>query len=198
MKKTLLGFVAVAAIGYFAWHWFAPGPNPPPPATQPQAHSTPVKPGSAQAIPGKRPDVKSATTTPASAVATRQPPLAPEGTYFLVQRVSLQTDSGVVGFAPGTKVTLVEKGDPLSVVSDGKYQFSVALSQLTNDLNIARDVARSDYAAQAQIATAIDQSVRQYEQQQRDALTAAEKEKAQKKPSQKNASRRSPTPAQRR
>jgi hypothetical protein len=56
----------------------------------------------------------------------KQPRLAPEGTYFLLERVSLKIDSGVIGFAQGTQVTLVEKGDPLSTVSNGQYQFTVA------------------------------------------------------------------------
>jgi hypothetical protein len=112
--------------------------------------------------------------------------------------VSLKIDSGVVGFAPGTKVTMVEQGDPLSTVSDGQYQFGVPLFQLTNDLNIAEDVAKSDYAAQAQIAAGIGQSVRWYQQQQRDAIAAEEKEKAEKKKGQKTpAPRKSPSPTPR-
>jgi len=141
--------------------------------------------------------VQVAKPTPARSVATRQPRLAPEGTYFLLRRVSLNIDSGVVGFAPGTKVTMIQQGDPLSTVSDGQYQFGVVSSQLTNDLNIAEDVAKSDYANQAQIAAGIGQSVRWYEQQQRDAIAAEEKEKAEKKKGQKTPAHKSPSPAPR-
>ena len=118
-------------------------------------------------------------------MVTKQPRLAPEGTYFLLQRTSLKIDSGVVGFAPGTKVTMIDQRDSMTTVSDGQYQFTVPSSQLTNDLDIAESAVKSDYAAQAQIAESIGKSVREYKQQQRDALAASEKEKAQKKTGQK-------------
>jgi len=196
MKNVLLAILAIAILGYLGWHWFAPAPKPPPPVARPQAQRTPPKPATAaRPTPAK---VQVAKPTPARSVATRQPRLAPEGTYFLLRRVSLNIDSGVVGFAPGTKVTMIQQGDPLSTVTDGQYQFGVVSSQLTNDLNIAEDVAKSDYANQAQIAAGIGQSVRWYEQQQRDAIAAEEKEKAEKKKGQKApAPRKSPIPAPR-
>jgi hypothetical protein len=195
MKNVILGILAVAILGYLGWHWFAPAPKPPPPVARPQAQRTPPKPATAaRPTPAK---VQVAKPTPAArSVAVKQPRLAPEGTYFLLRRVSLKIDSGVVGFAPGTKVTMIQQGDPLSTVTDGLYEFGVPSSQLTNDLNIAEDVAKSDYAAQAQIAAGIGQSVRWYQQQQRDAIAA--EEKAEKKKGQKTpAPRKSPSPAPR-
>jgi len=195
MKNVLLAILAIAILGYLGWHWFAPAPKPPPPVARPQAQRTPAKPATAaRPTPAK---VQVGKPTPARSVATRQPRLAPEGTYFLRQRVSLKIDSGVVGFAPGTKVTMIQQGDPLSTVSDGQYQFGVVSSQLTNDLNIAEDVAKSDYANQAQIAAGIGQSVRWYQQQQRDAIAAEKKEKAEKKKGQKTPAHKSPSPAPR-
>jgi len=195
MKNVLLAILAIALFGYLGWHWFAPAPKPPPPVARPQAQRTPAKPATAaRPTPAK---VQVAKPTPARSVATRQPRLAPEGTYFLLQRVSLKIDSGVVGFAPGTKVTMVQQGPQLSTVSDGQYQFGVVSSQLTNDLNIAEDVAKSDYANQAQIAAGIGQSVRWYEQQQRDAIAAEEKEKAEKKKGHNTPAHKSPSPAPR-
>jgi hypothetical protein len=198
MKNVLLVLVAVGLFGYLAWHWFAPAPKPsPPPVARPQAQRTPPRPATAaRPTPAK---VQVAKPTPATrSVAVKEPRLAPEGTYFLLRRVSLKIDSGVVGFAPGTKVTMIQQGDSLSTVTDGKYQFGVVSTQLTNDLNIAEDVAKSDYAAQAQIAAGIGQSIRWHEQQERDAIAAEEKEKAQKKTGQKApAPRKSPSPAPR-
>ena len=182
MKKPLLILVLVAAAGYFGWKWFAPSPSPPPPVVRPQVQRTSVKPAAAgRTSPANRPAAQKSGAPARPAVATRPPRLAPEGTFFLRQRVSLKLDSGIIGFAPGTKVSLVEKGDPLSTFTDGKYQFMIPPSLLTNDLNIAEDAAKSDYAAQAQAAAFVDQSVRLYEQRQREAIAAAEKEKAQKK-----------------
>jgi hypothetical protein len=197
MKNVLLAILAIALFGYLGWHWLAPAPKPPPPVARPQVQRTPPKPATAaRATPTKSQPAK--PTPAARSAAVKEPRLAPEGTYFLLQRVSLNIDSGVVGFAPGTQVTMVKQGALLSTVSDGKYQFSVAPSVLTNDLNVAEDVAKSDYAAQAQIAAGIGQSVRWYQHQQRDAIAAEEKEKAQKKTGQKApAPRRSPSPTPR-
>jgi hypothetical protein len=193
--KMILGIAAALIVGYLVWRWFAPAPSQPAVARAPTQRTSPRPAAGARSIPSKRPAAqqRAARPTPAGANLAKQPRLAPEGTYFLLQRVSLRTDSGVIGFAPGTKVTLVNQGDSVSTVSDGEYQFTVASSQLTNDLDMAENVAKSDYTAQAQIAESIGRSVRQYEQQQFDAITAAEKEKGQKKTARK-APRRTPSP----
>jgi len=75
---------------------------------------------------------------------------APEGVYFLLERVSVMTDSGVIGDPPGTKVTLVKAGPPMRV-TDGKNEFDVTPAQVTNDLDAATRVFYADQAALAQI-----------------------------------------------
>jgi hypothetical protein len=115
--------------------------------------------------------------------------LAPEGTYFLLERASLTTNSGVIGFPPGTKVTLLHQSDSDSTVTDGKYQFTVPSFQLTNDLDIAATVAKSDYAAQAQLSHVTAKSAEEYDHQQSDALAALEKEETQRKTRHRAASR---------
>jgi hypothetical protein len=102
--------------------------------------------------------------------------LAPEGTYFLIQRVALTTDSGVVGFAPGTKVNLATRTDSISTVTVKGYNFDVPSSQLTNDLDIAASAAQSDFSAQTKISQLTSAQARQYAQQQGDANAALAKE----------------------
>ena len=179
--KIILGIVAVVIVGYVAWRWFAPAPKQPTPA-QTQRTATKPKPAAARPIPAKRPAAErlGARPTPARPVAQERR-LAPEGTFFLLQRASLPIDSGVIGFAPGTKVTMVEQGDSASTVTDGQYQFTVQSSQLTNDLDLAASVAKADYTTQAQITELTAKWAQEYSQQQRDAFIASEKEKAQKK-----------------
>ena len=190
--KILFGVVSVLIVGYLAWHWFAPTPAAPTPVQR----SSP-KPAAAHAPPPKRlAQQPAAKPTPARPVAP-QPRLAPEGTYFLLERASLKIDSGVIGFAPGTKVALLDQGDSASTVTDGQYQFTVPSSRLTNDLDIAESVAKSDYAAQAQLADLTAKWTQEYNQQQRDAFIASEKEKEQKK-TRPGTARRTPTPTQRR
>jgi hypothetical protein len=192
-KKALLGIIFAVIVGYLAWRWFAPAPTqhvPVKPA-QTQRTSTTPKPMAARSTPVKR---EVAKPTPARPVAQQQR-LAPEGTFFLLQRASLPIDSGVIGFAPGTKVTLVEQADSVSTVTDGEYQFKVPSSQLTNDMDLAASVAKADYTTQAQIAESTAKRAQEYSQQQRDAFIASEKEKAQKKTAKKTPPRAaSPAP----
>src|SRR5919106_569391 len=195
-KKALLGLIFAVIVGYLAWRWFAPAPTQHAPVTraQPQRAATKPKPVAARSTPAKRTAAQrpGARPTPARPVAQQQR-LAPEGTFFLLQRASLPIESGVIGFAPGTKVTLVEQVDSVSTVTDGHYQFKVPSSQLTNDLDVAASVASADYTAQAQIAELAARRAQEYSQQQRDAFIASEKEKAEKKTG-KKAPRRPPSP----
>ena len=192
--KVLLGLVSIVIVGYLVWHWFAPTAVAPTPAQR--IAPKPTAPAHPSPPPKQLAQQPAARPTPARPV-TPQRHLAPEGTYFLLERASLRIDSGVIGFAPGTKVALLDQGDSASTVTDGQYQFTVPSSQLTNDLDIAASVAKSDYAAQAQLADLTAKWAREYNQQQRDAFIASEKEKEQKKTRPRTA-RRTPTPTQRR
>jgi hypothetical protein len=175
--KVLLGLVSIVIVGYLVWHWFAPTAVAPTPAQRiapkPTAAAHPSPP------PKQLAQQPAARPTPARPV-TPQRHLAPEGTYFLLERASLRIDSGVIGFAPGTKVALLDQGDSASTVTDGRYRFTVPSSQLTNDLDIAASVAQSDYAEQVRITELTGKWAQEYAQQQREALAAWEK--AQKRP----------------
>src|SRR6266480_2831242 len=55
--------------------------------------------------------------------------LAPEGVFFLMERVSVFTQYGVTGIAPGTRVRLVQdKGNTFSV-TDGNTTFDVSIEK---------------------------------------------------------------------
>ena len=177
MKKALLVLLSVAIVGYLAWRWFAPTAVAPTPVQR----SNPKPTAAARSTRTKLAQQGVAKPTPARPAAPQRR-LAPEGTFFLLERASLPIDSGVIGFAPGTKVTLVGQGASASTVTDGQYQFEVQSSQLTNDLDIAASIAKADYTAQAQITELTAKWAQEYSQQQRDAFIASEKGKAQKKP----------------
>lgn len=76
--------------------------------------------------------------------------LAPRGTFFVVEYVSVRTPTGVAGFEPGREVHFVKADEEkqLLTVSDGKYQVEVGPMQLTNDLDIAALARRQDEASQ--------------------------------------------------
>jgi len=71
---------------------------------------------------------------------------------YLLEYVSLKSDNGVIGFAPGARLRLIEdKGDTI-VVSDGRTKLEVAEDKLTNDLDIAALAANQDAEGQQQLA----------------------------------------------
>ncbi len=194
--KIILAVISIAIVGYVAWRWFAPTPTQHPAVgPAPTQRSAPTS-APARPTPPKLAQQDVAKPTPGRPVMPERR-LAPEGTYFLVERASLTTDSGVIGFAPGTKVTLLDQVDSANTVTDGRYQFHVPASQLTNDLDIAASIAKSDYTAQAQLAELTAKDADEYALQQRDALVGSEKEKAQKK-TRPRAAPRAPTPVGRR
>jgi hypothetical protein len=74
--------------------------------------------------------------------------LTREGEFCLLRYASLKTASGVLGFGPGTHVTLVEdKGDTM-LVRNGEATFEVASDSLTNDIDLAELSAKQDTASQ--------------------------------------------------
>src|ERR1043166_7539948 len=81
--------------------------------------------------------------------------LAPPGTFFLVQYRSVSSDSGVTGFAPGTKVSLIRQSDSVMHVTDGHIEFDVPADEVTNDLDIAARAASGDARAQEQVGRLI-------------------------------------------
>ena len=109
-------------------------------------------------------------STGSTAVAPKPTPvrhLAPEGTYFLLQFVSITTPSGVVGLLPGAKITALAHYDASFKVSDADdHVFVVTESQITNDLDLAAAAARRDAAVQWRIQNQIAAEARKYDEEQ--------------------------------
>ena len=83
---------------------------------------------------------------PISEVATPPPNyFAPEGVFYLVRAVSVESDSGLVGLKPGTKVVRQPDG---SFRTD-EHTLKLAPDQITNDLRVLQQVSGADAAAQA-------------------------------------------------
>jgi hypothetical protein len=81
--------------------------------------------------------------------------LAPPGIFFLTNYRSITTSTGVIGFAAGTKVSLIRNDGKTMRVSDGRSEFDVPADELTNDLDIAARAASGDARAQEQIGRLI-------------------------------------------
>jgi hypothetical protein len=89
-------------------------------------------------------------TTPPPATpppATPAPELAPEGVFYLVTSARVETTDGIRGLPPGTGVKLVREGIYLTPVGE----VPLDPSQLTNDMQRARQARDADRAAQADV-----------------------------------------------
>lgn len=90
--------------------------------------------------------------------------LAPVGVFFLMERVALITDSGVIGFAPGTRVRLIKDKGETFLVTDSTTNFDVSPDKLTDDIDLGALAAKNDAASQQALAEFVRQ---QYEAEQR-------------------------------
>jgi hypothetical protein len=91
--------------------------------------------------------------------------LARQGTFFVLQYVSIPAPHGVIGFEPGREVHFVRadraKGE--LVVTDGEYEVEMKPSQLTNDLDIAALARKGDEDSQHRISAFLDHERALYE-----------------------------------
>ena len=112
--------------------------------------------------------VASSTPTPSAAPAATPPKrLAPQGVFFLRERVSVVTDDAIVGVNAGAKVLMLERLENGNLkVTDGPDDFDVSPEMLTNDLDLAEMIVRRDQAAQQALALRKQQQRLQLQQQQ--------------------------------
>src|SRR5438874_11180762 len=179
-RRLVAGIIALFAIAVFGWRVYSSAQKAvQAPASRSKAVQTPPSPKPVQA---SAPRPKPVQAPPSNSVAARLPTtrqrLAPEGTYFFLKRASLKTESSIIGFAPGTKVTMIEQRDSTSIVSDGEHQFETASSELTNDLDIATRVAKADFEAQRKIGDFIARTVQEHDKQQAEEIATFDKQQA--------------------
>lgn len=72
--------------------------------------------------------------------------------FFLLEWISIKTDSGVEGVRPGTPVRLVEDKGETVRVREGTRTFEVPRYQLTDDADLARRAWRQDAESQKALA----------------------------------------------
>ncbi len=88
----------------------------------------------------------------------REHRLAPPGTLYLVAYASKTTDSGVIGFKPGTKVALLKDNGDTIRVAGGMHEIEVPAEYLTNDLDLAALASRRDAQSQEQLSAALQRA----------------------------------------
>jgi hypothetical protein len=108
--------------------------NPETPPEPPKAEPTPTP----KKVVVEKPVVK-IEEAPAKVEAPAPPPkrLAPEGTLYTTERITVTTDDGVHSVPPGTKLALVRKTATGLLVKTDRAELTVRPEQVTNDLDVA-------------------------------------------------------------
>lgn len=161
--RNLLVLIVLGAAGYYGWQayqrdpqFFAkyiPGQKAEESAPADSSDSTaPAAPNT----PGATPSTPSAPAAPAAPVFTsrinlpggddaEKKTLAP-GQFLVIERASVETKDGITAIVPGDLVKLVERRNNGTLqVTNGKLDFVVKESQVTQDVDIAKEAERKEF-----------------------------------------------------
>src|SRR5215831_6623946 len=105
-----------------------------------------------------------------SLCAQTAPTLTPGSIFYLKERVTVKTKTGITALEPGTGVRLVsENGNALSV-TNGITTFDVPKEKLTASINEANVAAQNYYVTEQAAAQSFNSKVERQEQEQKRAL----------------------------
>lgn len=137
--------VAVGTLICFAMSACEKTETPAPPEAS--SETTPEPPRAGQDAPAPTSSTGTPPSPATAQAATPAPKLAPEGVFYLVQKVSVETDAGIVGLNPGTKAVRQPDG---RFLADG-HTVNLQPSQMTNDLTLAQQAMSTDQSSQQRI-----------------------------------------------
>ncbi len=98
-------------------------------------------------------------STPVESTQSTASRLAPDGIYYLVERVKVRTSDGLIALPPGTRVERVSDSITTLKVKAGEQEFEVSKSSLTNDLDVAKARQAGHETTQAQLRAAATQTM---------------------------------------
>ena len=147
--KGLIILIAVAAAGYFGYTYYTDNK----PEIDQRIGAILQKEGTAE--PSAEPSEPAAPAAPAfeskietTGVAAGEKQFAPPGIFYVIDRVSVMTNSGVKALSPGEQVKLMQRiGKDRMKVTTGEDDFEVKTSQVTNDLDLAREAEKREFVA---------------------------------------------------
>jgi hypothetical protein len=145
--KALFYLIILAAAGYLAWSYHQgtlplaqiglPEDSEPPPPAEKTAVTPPAAPA---------PPVFKSRIATANTVTQGGKKIARPGFFYLLERVTAETKTGVIAAVPGDEVKLVQRNGGKLRVSVHGAEFEVKESQVTNDVAEAQEAERKDFA----------------------------------------------------
>jgi hypothetical protein len=157
--RNLLVLIVLGVIGYYGWQAYQKDPERfakylPKQLTE---EESPADSAATESQPAEAsPAVPAATPAPAAPVFTSRitvpvpaegakPALGP-GQFLVIERASVETKDGVTAIVPGDLVKLIERRpNGVLQVTNGRYDFVVKESQVTQDVAVAREAERREF-----------------------------------------------------
>lgn len=122
LMRALFVLLVIVALSYLGWVIFREASNPEEPSL-PLGKAAEAKPASV-----------AANATPSAPVVAAAADLAPPGVFYTIERVSVETATGVKALIPGEEVKLMYRyKDGRMLVTNGSDEFVVNASALTQD-----------------------------------------------------------------
>lgn len=159
--RNLAVIVLLGAIGYYGWQAYKKDPEAftkflPKQQTEEVASAEGAESG-AVTPPADNASAPSATPPPPPVFTSRikvegaptvegEKKTLPPGQFLIIERASIETKDGVFAIVPGDAVKLIErKGNGTLVVTNGKNDFTVKESQVTQDVSVAQEAERREF-----------------------------------------------------
>ncbi len=143
--KQLFMLIVLGAAGYLAYtfyqtHYLHPETE----ETEQASTSNVAQPPAAVPSAPPRPEFKSKVPVPESS-ALNEKHVAPPGVFYLLERISAETKNGIVAVVPGDEVKLLKRTGDVLKVTIGTADFDVKASQVTDDLDLARQAEKKEF-----------------------------------------------------
>jgi hypothetical protein len=138
MMRLLLVLIILGVGGYFGWNYYQDHREELPKislGSDPEPSSPPELP--------KGPEFKSKIPIPEGAPNEKH--LAKPGVYYMLTRASAETPTGIKAINPGEEVRLIERKNGKMRVTIGAVDFEVKESDVTNDLDVAREAEKKQF-----------------------------------------------------
>lgn len=156
--RNLLVLIVLGAAGYYGWQAYQKDPQVFAkflPKQQTEESATAESSDSSAPESAASPATPAIPATPAPPVFTsrinlpgadgEKKTLAP-GQFLVVERASVETKDGITAIVPGDLVKLVERrGNGTMQVTNGKNDFVVKESQVTQDVEVAQQAERREF-----------------------------------------------------
>lgn len=138
--RVLFIIIVIAAAGYIGFTLYEESAEP---ADQPQTETAPSEVVQAEPAPTAiTPPFKSKIPAPESGEKRTAPP----GIFYMLDRVSVETKTGIRAVVPGDELKLLQRrGDGTLKLTDGVVDIVVKESQVTNDLDVAKAAEEKEF-----------------------------------------------------